>query len=212
MTRVAGERDSPGAFSFPLGEGVCKEEPKATRDFSGVTRLEEPRRGASRSSGAPTTVETRRDASSSLEHRSRAGKGRSALGDVRARIFAGARCGMRPPGRVSKRPKKKRLFSRTMGCLARVRVGFCCARKRRKTKTERLSQVFRGAVENIWRPWFVVRDFLIPVPLWHIFSKRFFLETRVTQESTRGNCGRSFGAVGWQLEPTQSRSAAAPPH
>jgi hypothetical protein len=81
-----------------LGEGVCEEEePKATRDFSGVARVEEARRGAPESSGAPTTEETRRDASSSPDRRGRAGDRRSVLGDVRARIFKGARRGMRPP-------------------------------------------------------------------------------------------------------------------
>jgi hypothetical protein len=108
VTRVAGERDPPGAFSLPLGEGVCEEEPKATRDFSGVARVEEARRGASESSGAPTTEETRRDASSSPERRGRAGDRRSALGDVRARIFEGARRRMRPPGARVVRTKKKR--------------------------------------------------------------------------------------------------------
>ena len=97
---------------MPLGEGVCEEEePKATRDFSGVARVEEARRGAPESSGAPTTEETRRDASSSPDRRGRAGDRRSVLGDVRARIFEGARRGMRPPRVVFRTNYRSHFFS-----------------------------------------------------------------------------------------------------
>ena len=191
----AGERDPPVLFSLPLGEGVCEEEePKATRDFSGVARVEEARRGAPESSGAPTTEETRRDASSSSDRRGRAGDRRSVLGDVRARIFEGARRGMRPPRVVFRTNYRSHFFSDVFWA---VSAEFVC-----------FFPPF-GAGENRvqsgrCRPSFLGRDFGCHPGI----SFRFHLETHVHA----GDLSGRSTAVGWRLEPTRSRRVAAPHH